>query len=1115
MNVYSDCICQVACGGWSASIRGLLAIGDTDKISMTRLDRGLRWGRLSQLLLGHPLSPSIRTLVREMGADDAASRDMWGVMGRYARVSPNVSDLVDQLCDPGSERIFLKWLLTAAGPESRDAMAEMIPFITRMAVHVITRGGDTRPHVKMVGHSPAASGQPMVVIKLCGGRWQQGQASDVSEALVRPANIESKPSGDSSRDWKRLGAAVLNYASSALAESARTAAVAVECALTPIINGGGTKAEEVIRSDALLSASSVASLRHVMKSNIGHSVSALGCTVDPAYSATLTSRQKASATAGWFNLCLGKDIIANVTAPFKSLTDIAGALAPNQLLAGVLSSKLSEDVDLATSVVVLTAEQQLFLVCFGPRASDASRVLRACVMPEHCTLKSLDRAHLERMLQLMESNKMLARCDLRSNEVALGRRAAADCLPTLADWGTTLVKFEQLCNPTDDVTTLRVARQVQGVALGVMSEVEGSLAVDTWIAPDATLLLKGLWASWRPGSVTRFMELSRHHVIVKTMPQSKVAQVVERGLREWPNEDPAELEQAQSFEMWAVAWLLVLRGVMSGGPSALNPLLDMIKMFMQPAMVMSGPWAALSFLPGMMHGQSLATPTTWMLKGRKTLWLTVAVHLANVTFGMGRHMTWLGEIAGWVVQTANAMRGMVHHSDVRNVAELPIANSRLTQQWVSVASRTAVSLRKTLTVAVTAETGTGKTRFLPAALHRKLNKRITLAVPTRAVRDGCAHYEVLDATSGNDAAAIVVATAGHIASRLRSDQSWRSDSLFIIDEWHLHLPEQVLIASALNYDTWLLYLSASPEAGFLTDVRPPVKTEVAGIPRPCPVEFEVASAESFLSRTVEVAKEDERDGHRTLVICSTVREATDLSNTLGINGVDADTWYAGKVVPTKASTIVASQIADTGVTVAGLRSVLFRDEECVQCQGDVTLRAIRPGTVLQRAGRVGRTQPGRAIVFGQCRGPQNVCYPGVDLFLINPEFWSTLLRLPLKLQQVAVSDSHLTIPLNDWVIVRKPDRTMSDEAVVTLATLLLRAAWGDDEPARLRSMRDARAAEDLIAANQLAYDEALSATDESIKRWMSSRPFAVFVTEAHAMTPFMAAKLTSSGLEFF
>ena len=292
-------------------------------------------------------------------------------------------------------------------------------------------------------------------------------------------------------------------------------------------------------------------------------------------------------------------------------------------------------------------------------------------------------------------------------------------------------------------------------------------------------------------------------------------------------------------------------------------------------------------------------------------------------------------------------------------------------------------------VVVTAATGSGKSTEVPRICPRP----VVVVEPRRvACRSLAARVAELEGTRLGDGVGYVVrdehragprtgitfVTPG-VALRALDDYLERAGTL-VVDEVHERTLEvDLLLALVRGRARRLVVMSATIDADRIADHLEARRVDAPGRAFPVEVEYDasgptVPSAERLPER-VRAALESLGDGGDTLVflpgkgeIGATKATLRGLSNRSVVElhgGLSLSEQSAAFAPSDRPKVILSTNVAETSVTVPGVRAVvdagLVRQLRYVQGRGTLTLTPVARDAAEQRAGRAGRTAPGRCL----------------------------------------------------------------------------------------------------------------------------------------------------------
>lgn len=235
-------------------------------------------------------------------------------------------------------------------------------------------------------------------------------------------------------------------------------------------------------------------------------------------------------------------------------------------------------------------------------------------------------------------------------------------------------------------------------------------------------------------------------------------------------------------------------------------------------------------------------------------------------------------------------------------------------------------------------------------------------------------------------------TEGILAARLASDPDLRGIGVVVLDEFHeRHLDGDLALAMVVHLratrrpDLRLVVMSATLDCGPLARLLEapvmeipgrvhPVEISWATRPDPAPVEEQVAQALSSLTRegqpppgAVLVFLPGAAEIRRTLRACRRLAEDRGLDLAVLHGALPPDEQHRALAASERTKVILATNVAESSVTVPGVRVVIDAGLERVASDSpwsgirSLETRPISRASATQRAGRAGRLGPGRCL----------------------------------------------------------------------------------------------------------------------------------------------------------
>jgi len=284
------------------------------------------------------------------------------------------------------------------------------------------------------------------------------------------------------------------------------------------------------------------------------------------------------------------------------------------------------------------------------------------------------------------------------------------------------------------------------------------------------------------------------------------------------------------------------------------------------------------------------------------------------------------------------------------------------QGWIDTATEIADYLAEGKSVVCSAHTGTGKTKYVPSLLVQMTNKPSCVAMPRRILCEQYSQYPgVVWWQSGPfPNAKLVVCTYGFLSAKMGHGSCEIPDVNFILDESHETACEMKMLFDTLFMTQQCVLLTATPKAWMHNKQWPYIQAKIPPLH-----EIVDRKPESFASRKLDdVIVEALRAGFkRILVIHPHTKAVKSLAVKYKDNGFHA--LHSGKREIPESGHVVATAIADAGLTLPGCDLVIDSGLRVVNDQGQTMTKDIDKATSLQRRGRTGRTNPGEYWLIGK------------------------------------------------------------------------------------------------------------------------------------------------------
>lgn len=342
--------------------------------------------------------------------------------------------------------------------------------------------------------------------------------------------------------------------------------------------------------------------------------------------------------------------------------------------------------------------------------------------------------------------------------------------------------------------------------------------------------------------------------------------------------------------------------------------------------------------------------------------------------------------------------------------------SGATDKWMTfVRGQVLPALVRDRTVLVTASTGTGKSRNLPACLLVGY-KRAFVLQPRKIL---CATLSTATWVHRGTALpdrGVVTMTYGYAQARSQRSSFFAAGDVVLFDEVHDPAAEIVQMLLQVPTAVPVVYLTATAENLLKLGLRPAAcHLHLGGSP---PFEITKLSAPGLDPvRAVRELWAKYGEG-KTLLIEPTKKGCVRLYELLASQGLNAGLLHSGIQVP-DSKVIVATQVVDAGITIPGVRFVVDTGRRIVEHTGRLLCVPTDAATEDQRAGRTGRTCTGYYLNVGQRWDLPLVPYPTTVAYFQSRSVWKTLLGLrdDLLADPAAIEERHL--PLNPACIAKR------------------------------------------------------------------------------------------------
>jgi len=274
--------------------------------------------------------------------------------------------------------------------------------------------------------------------------------------------------------------------------------------------------------------------------------------------------------------------------------------------------------------------------------------------------------------------------------------------------------------------------------------------------------------------------------------------------------------------------------------------------------------------------------------------------------------------------------------------------------WVQAAKAALDDVMSGNTVSMSAPTGTGKTRYLPAIFAELLPDRtIVVVLPRRILCREFSRYPGVTWVRRGQVGStrILTMTYGYLQHRTMSN-SIPADYFFIFDEAHETSCEWIILRERFLRTRASILLTATP----LAWMRKYTHIDVAVAPLYTIKEVRCVGC-NFEEVVIAATKEHER----ILLIEPSKRKAEALALRFadyGFTLLSSD----HRTVP-QSGHIVATAIVDAGITIPGCDCVIDMGTRVVNDQGATRVVPMDPATSIQRRGRTGRVRDGYYYYF--------------------------------------------------------------------------------------------------------------------------------------------------------
>lgn len=306
------------------------------------------------------------------------------------------------------------------------------------------------------------------------------------------------------------------------------------------------------------------------------------------------------------------------------------------------------------------------------------------------------------------------------------------------------------------------------------------------------------------------------------------------------------------------------------------------------------------------------------------------------------------------------------------------------------------SVRKNSTIIVKASPGSGKTTRLPWAIARGLSQKVAVLEPRRLAAKLAAQRiaDEENLTLGNEVGyhfrfekvlspetQLVFYTEGTFLKRFLSDKFLSDTDIVILDEFHeRHLDTDLALALLRDLQTKrnlkIILMSATLDVELLKSFPDSKTIEIEAPMYPVEVSY-LPNQPSVLNQNLEVKVKkavEETEGD-TLVFVPGMREMLKVSDILQgnydvylLHGDLSKEEQARALLPSERRKIIlATNIAESSVTIPGIRTVIdsgIQREAWYSPWNGLKFiqdRKTTKASAIQRAGRAGRTGPGKCL----------------------------------------------------------------------------------------------------------------------------------------------------------